>query len=284
MTTTAVRVPAGWYADPLSADATGQPTHRRWWDGQGWSHHTALMSETPAELRSAWSASAPESPDVSPASVEALRLSASYTAIARQEAAKVAEQMPLHVGSPVTGTVGAVAPARTVAQAASAERAHEIGVVADLEALWNETPSRQHGQHRAERPTIHTASLWLIATMPITQLLLLHWVRDLAATTATPQYSILLALVLPFVLYGALASQDARQLSAAGHLTTPPWIVAVIMPAVYLGARGLHLQRTVGANPWPALLVWGLLQGIVLTVAAVIDPLWVQGVLALIGL
>ncbi|HET8958003.1 MAG TPA: DUF2510 domain-containing protein [Microcella sp.] len=285
MTTTAVRVPAGWYADPLSADATGQPTHRRWWDGQGWTHHTALISETPDSVRSAWSASAPESPDVSPATVEALRLSASYSAIARQEAAKVAEQMPLHPGSPVTAPVRAVAPLRTITPMTPAAKAAQADVPAELEALWNEVPGRAHGQHRADKRTkVHTASLWLLATMPITQVLFLQWVLDLAATTATPQYSIVLALVLPFVLYGALASQDARQLSAAGHLTTTPWIVAVILPAVYLGARGLHLQRTVGANPYPALLVWGLLQGIVLAVATVIDPMWVQGVLALIGL
>lgn len=280
MTTTAVRVPAGWYADPLSADASGQPTHRRWWDGHGWTHHTALIGEAPESIRSASSASAPESPDVSPTTVEALRLSASYSAVARQEAAQVAEQMPLHTNRPA-----AVTPIRVVQPipqpAANAARAD---VPAELESLWTEVPTRKHGQHRSERTKVNTVSLWLIATMPITQVMFMHWVLELAASTATPQYSIALAFALPFVLYGALASQDARQLSAAGHLTTTPWIVAVIMPAVYLGARGMHLQRTVGANPYPALLVWGLLQSIVIAVATVIDPMWVQSVLTLAGL
>lgn len=97
MDTTAIRVPAGWYADPLSADADGRPTHRRWWDGLGWTHHTASIGQTPASVAS--STSAPASPDISPATVEAARLSSRFTLEARREAARIAETMPLHVAA-----------------------------------------------------------------------------------------------------------------------------------------------------------------------------------------
>ncbi|MGY6498486.1 MAG: DUF2510 domain-containing protein [Microcella sp.] len=95
MTTTAVRVPAGWYADPLSADDHGQPTHRRWWDGQGWTYHVAPLGQTPASVTS--TRSVPASPDISPATVEAVRLSAHFSLEASREAARVAETMPLHI-------------------------------------------------------------------------------------------------------------------------------------------------------------------------------------------
>jgi|GEM_PF-1967611 hypothetical protein len=290
MTTTAVRVPAGWYADPLSADASGQPTHRRWWDGHGWTHHTALIGDTPRSVETAWSA--PTSPDISPATVEAMRLSASYTQEARREAARVAETMSLHPGtpvSPVTPAAGTPVATRAAAEApaARAATASAAGLTPsrlDLDELWKETPTRRPHTHRVERPKVHTVSQWLIAVMPITQVLIMHWVLELSASGAAPQQSIWLAMVLPFVLYGALASQDARQLAAAGHLTSTPWIVAVIMPAVYLGSRGVQLHRTTGASPWPALILWGLLQGVVVAVATVLDPAWFDRVLAAAGL
>ncbi|MFN3706679.1 DUF2510 domain-containing protein [Microcella sp.] len=282
MTTTAVRVPAGWYADPLSADDSGQPTHRRWWDGHGWTHHTALIGDTPRSVDTAWSA--PTSPDISPATVEAMRLSASYTQEARREAARIAETMSLHATTPVSpATPAAEAPA-TRTDRTPAASAGLTPTRLDLDELWKETPTRRAHSHRVERPRVHTASLWLIAVMPITQVLIMHWVLDLSATGAAPQQSIWLAMLLPFVLYGALASQDARQLAAAGHLTSTPWIVAVIMPAVYLGSRGVQLHRTTGASPWPALLLWGTLQAIVVAVATVLDPAWFDRVLAAAGL
>lgn len=97
MDTSAVRVPAGWYADPLSADSSGQPTHRRWWDGVGWTHHTAAIDTRPAPIREAHRA--PVSPDISPVSVDVAALGARLTLEARREAARIAETMPLHVSA-----------------------------------------------------------------------------------------------------------------------------------------------------------------------------------------
>jgi hypothetical protein len=136
MTTTAVRVAAGWYADPLSADGSGQPTHRRWWDGHGWTHHTALIGDTPRSVDTAWSA--PTSPDISPATVEAMRLSASYTQEARREAARIAETMPLHRGTPVF-------PLMVVDAGHSAEPSPSAKALAptalDVDDVWTATPA-----------------------------------------------------------------------------------------------------------------------------------------------
>lgn len=280
MTTTAVRVPAGWYADPLSADASGQPTHRRWWDGHGWTHHTALIGHTPTSARSPWSVSVPESPDVSPAAVETLRLSTLSPAHLRREAASVAEKMSLHSASPVS--VSTLSP-------------DSAGDATDATQLTTASPGKLHGsstrqtqgRHREvpSGPTrAHTLSLWLIATMPITQALVAQWVMSALPTSSAPQVTMWLGIALPFVLYAALASQDARQLSAAGHLCTVPWIVALVLPPVYVGVRGIIVARATGASPWPALLTWGALQVIVAVVITLVDPSWLSQLSAVTAL
>lgn len=43
-TTTAITVPAGWYADPVQAAAGAAVTQCRWWDGAQWTAHVTTIS------------------------------------------------------------------------------------------------------------------------------------------------------------------------------------------------------------------------------------------------
>lgn len=120
--------------------------------------------------------------------------------------------------------------------------------------------------------------------MPITQVLVLQWVVAQLPTSSAPQTTMWLGIALPFVLYAALASQDARQLSAAGHLRTVPWIVALVLPPVYVGVRGILTGRATGASPWPALVTWGALQATVVVTVTLVDPGWLTQLSAVTAL
>lgn len=344
--TTAVRVPAGWYADPVGILVDGEPIQRRWWDGEAWTEHVAPMPSRPAHV--ATNTGAPESPDISPATVERVRLASAVQAEARREAAKVAETMPLHsastgelpvvtfpvyAGTPesaaaaasaatasalsaasaATGSAGAASSAASGAASAAAVDGGATGGVTvaraflDLDGSTEKRPARgkhstaprgvdayaeaeadhSHRRYRTQslslQPTrVHTAALWLIVTMPITQLLLLHWVLGILPAT-DPLLTLGLAVVLPFVLYGALAAQDGRLLAQSGHLSTAPWGLAMVLPPVYLGIRGIQVMRTTGTSPWAPIFVWGLLQAAAIYAWTILEPAELGVVLGMIG-
>ena len=101
---------------------------------------------------------------------------------------------------------------------------------------------------------VHTVSVWLMASMPITQALFLFWVFSVLPAESS-SWTRVLAVVFTVVLMGALASQDSRLMHRAGHARTAPWITAVLAPPLYLGIRGARVNRVTGALPWP-LMVW----------------------------
>jgi hypothetical protein len=131
-----------------------------------------------------------------------------------------------------------------------------------------------HGGTRTSRNPVfrrvNTVSVWLIATMPMTQALMVLWVF----TTFPAEGSFLarvLAVAFPYVLTAALAGQDSRLMMAEGHARPAPWITALVAPPVYLALRGMRVMRRTGAFPWP-FVVWLVLQLTVLAVWFAIDP------------
>lgn len=341
--TTAVRVPAGWYADPVGILVDGEPIQRRWWDGEAWTEHVAPMPSRPAHV--ATNTGVPESPDISPATVERVRLASAVQAEARREAAKVAETMPLHsastgelpvvtfpvyAGTPESAAAAASAATASALSAASAatgaassasssaasaaavegSTGGQVKVAAaflDLDGTTERHDSRgkhataprgvdayaeaeaDHSQRRYRpqsltlQPTrVHTASLWLIVTMPVTQLVLLHWVLGILPAT-DPLLTLGLAVALPVVLYGALAAQDARLLAQSGHLSTAPWGLAMILPPVYLGIRGIQVLRTTGTSPWAPILLWGVFQAAAIFAWTTLEPAELGVILGMIG-
>jgi hypothetical protein len=127
------------------------------------------------------------------------------------------------------------------------------------------------------RTRVYTASVWLMATMPFTQALLI-----IAVFTSLPPESSAwtrgLTLIFPFILYAALAGQDTRLMALAGHLRTAPWVTALLVPPVYLAVRSARVRRTTGAIAWP-LYVWLLAQATVIGIWWAVDPAAVLAVL-----
>lgn len=282
--TTAIRVPAGWYPDPVEASTTGMATQRRWWDGTAWTHHTAAL-QTPAspvvstETLATATAAATTALRAEPTAVFSVVGSAPAT-VSPGESARAAESMSLHPVDPAAGLRSAAsAPTRSALSPLSPANAETAGY--EPFRSRDRADSRPVSPGSARNPMrlrVHTVSVWLMATMPLTQAMLVFWVFSTLPAESSA-WTRALAVVFPLVLMGALAGQDTRLMELSGHLRTAPWITAVVAPPLYLGVRGVRVARTTGAAPWP-LIVWAFAQLGVLGVWAMLDPHSVQAVLA----
>lgn len=267
-TTTAVHVPAGWYADPVETSAGAAATQRRWWDGERWTHHTA-----PIDMPSVSGVSPTSAPDSArrSASTGAIGVGAPAT-LSPRESARAAESMPLHPVDPAAGLRSASSsPTRSAASPlspANAETSEYVPFAVRERISVGSAPAPAARNPLGLR--VHTASVWLIATMPFTQALLVVWVFSTLPAESS-SWTRALAVVFPLILSAALATQDRHQLESSGHLRTAPWILALLAPPAFLAVRGVRLARTTGARSWP-LVVWLGAQLSVLTVWFVLDP------------
>ncbi|MER3389290.1 MAG: DUF2510 domain-containing protein [Microcella sp.] len=291
MTTTAIQVPAGWYPDPLATTIGGESTHRRWWDGAQWTEHVEPLR--PTEV--------PRSPDVSTGAMRRARRSAgtsdhvaepgAYTAtgsapvtLTPHDSARAAHRMSLHSTSADSAYFGSSASVSSAAFPSPAGSRRWPRTPVSAVDLDSARPRRRREPDRAvvseplePRRRVYTTSVWLMATMPFTQALLIFAVF----TSLPPESSAWtrgLTLVFPFILCAALAGQDARLMALAGHLRTAPWVSALLVPPVYLAVRSARIGRTTGAIAWP-LYVWLLAQATVIGTWWAVDP---AGVLAVI--
>ncbi len=270
--TTTVQVPAGWYPDPVTMTASGTATQRRWWDGVAWSTHTAPFEAPLPGTASATGASALTSVGSAP------------TTVGARDSARIAENMPLHsVASSgldrgqFAADIRSAAPHSALSPATSPHLHASSSAPSEYEPFAHrrriEMQQRTAQRTSARNPLglrVHTASIWLMATMPLTQAMLIFWVF----TSLPPESSAwtrALTIALPFVLYAALASQDTRQLEGSGHLRTVHWIAAFIAPPLYIALRGVRVSQATGAVPWP-LFVWVAVQLAVIAVWWIIDP------------
>jgi hypothetical protein len=277
--TETVQVPEGWYPDPMSLTESGMATQRRWWDGTVWSRHTAPFEAPVVAVSSS-----------TPTAV-ALPVGGAPTTVGPTDSARVAESMPLHPVSAearrargrTSADVAAAAPYSALSPATSSS-VSSAAVIADYEPFANRRRADSRAGHAAHATMhnpqglrVHTASIWLIATMPLTQALLIYWVFS-SLPPESSAWTRALTVALPVILYSALASQDSRQLESSGHLRTAPWIFALIAPPLFLAVRGVRVHRATGSVPWP-LVVWGVVQVAVIVVWWVLDSGSVQHVL-----
>ncbi|MFN4002951.1 DUF2510 domain-containing protein [Microcella sp.] len=279
MSTTAIRVPAGWYADPVEAAAHGMATQRRWWDGTAWTHHTAALDTPVSPVVSAESLAAATA-SAQPAAAFSVVGTAPAT-VSPRESARAAESMPLHPVDPGAGvrSVGS-APRASAMSPVSPANAETSGYEPFAARNRLEASAAVIDASTARNPLrlrVHTVSVWLMASMPLTQALLVFWVFSTLPAESSA-WTRALAVVFPLVLMGALAGQDTRLMELSGHLRTAPWITAVLAPPLYLAVRGVRVQRTTGAAAWP-LAVWVGAQLAVIATWFAIDP---EGVLAVI--
>ena len=271
--TTTVQVPAGWYADPVTMTASGTATQRRWWDGVAWSTHTAPF-EAPQPVTST----------VAPATTRSSASSAPTT-VGASDSARIAENMPLHSvaaerydSSRFATDIRAAAPYSALSPASSS--AHELAsstAPTEYEPFAHrrrvemlESTARRTTNRNPLGLGVHTASIWLMATMPLTQAMLIFWVFS-SLPPESSAWTRALTIALPFVLYAALAGQDARQLDGSGHLRTVSWLAVLIAPPLYIALRGVRVARATGAAPWP-LFVWLAVQLSVVVAWWIIDP------------
>ena len=288
-TTTALRVPAGWYPDPVEIGTIGMATQRRWWDGTTWTHHTAALQT-------------PVSPDISPETVRTVTaatharaaaqtaaaqmpvfavVSSAPATISPRESARAAESMPLHPVNPSAGlrySNSASSPSAT--SGLSSANAETAGYEPFRHRAHTEAQSATFASPASHNPLglrVHTVSVWLMATMPFTQALLVFWVFSTLPAESSA-WTRALAVAFPFVLAAALAGQDTRLLERSGHLRTASWIAALLAPPAYLAVRGVRVARTTGSLPWP-LVVWAATQLVVILIWFAIDPAAVHALL-----
>lgn len=272
-TTSTVAAPAGWYADPVQAASGSAITLCRWWDGQQWTSHVATVSTPTSPMVSSAAVSSAASLETATGSIT---IGAPATPTPR-ESARAAESMPLHAVDPAAGLRAAHRrPTRSTASPlspsalspANAETGEYVPFAARNRAASIDAPAVD--ARNPLRLRVHTVSVWLIASMPVTQALLVFWVFS-TLPAETSAWTRALAVVFPLILSAALATQDRRLMEASGHLRTAPWVAALLAPPVYLAVRGVRVARATGARSWP-LVVWLGAQLSVLTVWFVLDP------------
>lgn len=272
-TTSTVAAPAGWYADPVQAASGSAITLCRWWDGQQWTSHVATVSTPTSPMVSSAAVSSAASLDTATGSIT---IGAPATPTPR-ESARAAESMPLHAVDPAAGLRAAHRrPTRSTASPlspsalspANAETGEYVPFAARNRAASIDAPAVD--ARNPLRLRVHTVSVWLIASMPVTQALLVFWVFS-TLPAETSAWTRALAVVFPLILSAALATQDRRLMEASGHLRTAPWVAALLAPPVYLAVRGVRVARATGARSWP-LVVWLGAQLSVLTMWFVLDP------------
>lgn len=287
--TTAVHVPAGWYADPVEVAASGVATQRRWWDGSQWTNHVAsletpvspavshetLAAVTAATVATVGSSSRPSSAAIASSATVGL----APATVSPGDSARAAESMPLHTLDPQSGK--AVRSSRPGTYPASSALAPHSTTSYEPFGIRNSLTAAAHRTARESRNPLHlrvnTVSIWLMATMPITQALLVLLAFS-APISEGSTVTRVLAIAVPYLLTAALAGQDTRLMRAAGHAQTAPWITGLIAPPVYLAVRGVRVAHSTGVPPWP-LVVWIAAQLAVLGVWIALDPAGVQSLM-----
>ena len=107
------------------------------------------------------------------------------------------------------------------------------------------------------RLTVYTAPVWIIALLPLAQLVV--GLLVLVGFGAFPNvYVSAGAFVLPYLLVVAMAIVDRALLRRAGHEHPAHWAWAFLSAPVYLIARAIGLGRS-GSFGVAPLLVWGAL-------------------------
>ncbi|MCU1423560.1 MAG: hypothetical protein JWN36_3211 [Microbacteriaceae bacterium] len=104
---------------------------------------------------------------------------------------------------------------------------------------------------------IYTAPVWIIALLPLVQLV--GGLLILLGIGAVSSMAVTIALlVAPYIVVILLAIADRAMLKRMGHEHTAHWAWAILSAPVYLIARSMALSRTGGLGLAP-LLVWAAL-------------------------
>lgn len=263
-------VPAGWYPDPL-----GLP-QMRWWDNHGWTEHTteARAPIVIQEAKLAWAdddlpvdelptrrerrererndgtadgtvASAaptadallelePPSWDELPADEPAPELPSSFVPAQDEPQRVVVPEQVVPEQSIPAPAAQPVAPAEPLVRPATAQA----------------TPS--------SAPSANTAGAWIIALLPLAQLVGILLMVAAAGSTGTNIGVVLGILIAPYVIAIPFAISDRRSLRAHGYDHPASWLWVFLSGPVYLIARAIRIVMRAG-NGFGPILVWSAL-------------------------
>lgn len=270
-------VPAGWYPDPL-----GLP-QMRWWDNHGWTEHTteARAPIVIQEAKLAWadddaiedlptrrerrerergSAEDGGSGTSVPTAESLLQLEPpSWDELPADEPAPNILPVPEFVGAapqeaPAVAQPMAPAAAQPVAQAQATHTEYAQTPVAQSGAVH--APGTPYAAGTA--PSTNTLGVWVIALLPLLQLLGTLLVVSAAGSGGTNVGIILTILVLPYFLSIPFAISDRRGLKNHGYDNPASWLWVFLSGPIYLIARAIRIVMRAG-NGFAPILVWGAL-------------------------
>ena len=282
-------VPAGWYPDPL-----GLP-QMRWWDNHGWTEHTteARAPIVIQEAKLAWadddaidelptrrerrererednvddSASRSGGTGAEAASADALLElePPSWDELPANEPAPNILPVPEFVttatqDSPAqpaaVPTAAAAQVGQTVAEplAATTEYAQDPAAQTGFQPAAAHTPGTPYAQGTA--PSTNTLGAWIIALLPLAQLLAGLLVVSAAGSAGTNVGVILAIVVLPYLVSIPFAISDQRALKAHGYDRPASWLWVLLSGPIYLIARAIRIVMRAG-NGFAPILVWG---------------------------
>jgi hypothetical protein len=275
-------VPAGWYPDPL-----GLP-QMRWWDNHGWTEHTteARAPIVIQEAKLAWadddaidelptrrerrererdSADDGSEPNEVLTADSLLQLEPpSWDELPGNEPAPSVLPVP-EFETPAEQTAPPVAPvAEPVAPAATVEppRTESVQIPSAAAGFVPAAPASAHlpGTPYAPgtAPSTNTLGAWIIALMPLVQLLGVLLVVSAAGSGGTNVEVILGILLLPYFISIPFAVSDMRALKRHGYDRPASWAWAFLTGPVYLVARAIRIVMRAG-NGFAPILVWGAL-------------------------
>jgi Protein of unknown function (DUF2510) len=275
-------VPAGWYPDPL-----GLP-QMRWWDNHGWTEHTteARAPIVIQEAKLAWadddaidelptrrerrerergedtlddSAHDGGTASDAPNSDALLELEPpSWDELPANEPAPNILPVPEFVAAapqdapaqPAAQVAEPVAPL----QAATTEYAQDPAALPPVSAKAEHTPGTPYAQGTA--PSTNTLGAWIIALLPLAQLLAGLLVVSSAGSAGTNVGVILAIVALPYLISIPFAISDQRALKAHGYDRPASWLWVLLSGPIYLIARAIRIVMRAG-NGFAPILVWG---------------------------
>jgi Protein of unknown function (DUF2510) len=267
-------VPAGWYPDPL-----GLP-QMRWWDNHGWTEHTteARAPIVIQEAKLAWadddaiedlptrrerrerergSAEDGGSGTGVPTAESLLQLEPpSWDELPADEPAPNILPVPEFVAV-APAVAEPVAPIRPIAEAQPARTEYaQTPAAAIAEPAAVHTPGTASAT--GSSPSTNTLGGWVIALLPLLQLLGTLLVVAAAGSGGTNVEVILAILILPYFISIPFAISDQRALKKHGYDNPASWGWVFLSGPIYLIARAIRIVVR-GGNGFAPILVWGAL-------------------------
>jgi hypothetical protein len=269
-------VPAGWYPDPL-----GLP-QMRWWDNHGWTEHTTearapiviqeaklawadddAIDELPTRRERRERERGTEDGDTPTSQLTAEALlqleGPSWDQLPADEPSPNVLPIPEFVpaaaqGAPVAAQTTAPAQAAQPVQAEAVHTEYAQTPVAQQAAAH--VPGTAYAQGTA--PSTNTLGGWVIALLPLVQLLGTLLVVSAAGSGGTNVGVVLTILILPYFISIPFAVADQRALKKHGYEQPASWAWVLLSGPIYLIARAIRIVMKAG-NGFAPILVWGAL-------------------------